>query len=370
MHTQIECLRTGSAGSGEGSWVLHDVGHRHVLASHSSPSLTPTAHVIQVPDVSASKDRVPQGSGVTAERSWQLTGRECTGAKMVEGISWEVVQVQAPDDEGVGGLYDAILLDPPNAIQKGLEGGLAAEGEAEAAQRPKLPLIAYPHGGPHSNMGTEHYASVALLVLQGFSVLLVNFRGSTGYGQGPLESLFGNVGRKDVDDVKAAVAHVLATRAHLDAARVGACGGSHGGFLSLHLVGQYPELFRAAAVRNPVTNIATMYGATDIPDWCYTETGSTLAYAQPTAEQYARALRMSPMAYVSQIVAPVLLLVGGDDRRVPPFQSKEFFYALRERVGDQVEMLWYDKHTHGLQETPKGEGDGLTNICYFFKRHL
>ena len=54
-----------------------------------------------------------------------------------------------------------------------------------------------------------------------------------------------------------------------------------------------------------------------------------MAYAQPTAEQYAKALSMSPMAHVSKITAPVLLLVGGDDRRVPPFQSKEFYYALK-----------------------------------------
>ena len=56
-----------------------------------------------------------------------------------------------------------------------------------------------------------------------------------------------------------------------------------------------------------------------------------MAYAQPTAEQYAKALTMSPMAHVSKITAPVLLLVGGDDRRVPPFQSKEFYYALKVR---------------------------------------
>ena len=85
--------------------------------------------------------------------------------------------------------------------------------------------------------------------------------------------------------------------------------------------------------------------------------------------QYAQALDMSPMAHVSKITAPVLLLVGGDDRRVPPFQSKEFYYALKERNAS-VEMLWYDKHTHGLAETPKGEGDGLINIFYFFDRHL
>jgi acylaminoacyl-peptidase len=184
-----------------------------------------------------------------------------------------------------------------------------------------------------------------------------------------VESLFGKVGSQDVADMKTAVEEALKANEHLDPSRVGACGGSHGGFLSLHLVGQHGDVFKAAAVRNPVTNIATMYGATDIPDWCYTESGSAPTYAQPDAGQYSKALEMSPMAHVSKITSPVMLLVGGDDRRVPPFQSKEFYYALKER-GAQVEMLWYDKHTHGLAETPKGEGDGLVNICYFFQKHL
>jgi len=267
--------------------------------------------------------------------------------------------VQARDKkEGMEGLFDAILLEQTLAKQNALQEGGA-----------KVPIIVYPHGGPHSNMGQEHYAACATLVLEGYSVLLVNYRGSTGYGQTQVDSLFGKVGRQDVDDVMDALAQALKTGKHLDASRVGACGGSHGGFLSLHLAGQFPDIIKAAAVRNAVTNIATMYGATDIPDWCYTETGSAALYEQPEPAQYAKALQMSPMAHVSKIRAPILLLVGGADRRVPPFQSKEFYYALKERDA-KVEMLWYDKHTHGLAETPKGEGDGLMNICYFFEKNL
>lgn len=80
----------------------------------------------------------------------------------------------------------------------------------------------------------------------------------------PPHSLAGKVGTNDVEDL------YLATRAALelkdpttqqplaDAARVGIVGGSHGGFLGAHAIGAHPELFKAAALRNPVTNIASM----------------------------------------------------------------------------------------------------------------
>ena len=89
-----------------------------------------------------------------------------------------------------------------------------------------------------------------------------------GFGAGPLNSLPGKCGTQDVADVLAATMHVVAMDPPVvDADRLSVCGGSHGGFLSLHMVGQHGDVYKAAAVRNPVANMAHMASITDIPDW-------------------------------------------------------------------------------------------------------
>jgi len=160
----VERVRLGAPGLDQGSWVLLDVAGSHVMAAHSSPSQAPTAHVIQLPAAASAVG----GGLVLAEQHWELGGSHDQGAKLLKGIEWSVLSVQARDcPQGMPGAYDAILLQPA----------------AASKDKASTPLIAYPHGGPHSNMGTEHYAACALLVLQGYAVLLVNYRGSTGYGQ-------------------------------------------------------------------------------------------------------------------------------------------------------------------------------------------
>jgi acylaminoacyl-peptidase len=204
----------------------------------------------------------------------------------------------------------------------------------------------------------------------------VNFRGSLGFGETATAVLPGKAGTLDIEDVYVAAQAALTQYSTvLDSARVGIMGGSHGGFIASHSLGQYPAFYKTAVLRNPVTNIASMLSTTDIPDWCITEacgleamTGWNGMMPIPSADLLARLLAASPIAHVSKVVAPVLFTLGMKDKRVPASQGIEFNYALRAR-GIPTRVLAYPEDVHALDRVAT-EGDAWTNIILWLATHL
>jgi acylaminoacyl-peptidase len=279
-------------------------------------------------------------------------------AALLEGTRCEVMtvdyDVEKLAENGVQPSYEAIVLHAPPSV-------------AEPGVLP--PLTVMVHGGPHSAFSTAFSASALLCSLSGSCVVLVNYRGSLGFGRAPLESLLGKCGRQDVGDVNAAVDAVLA-KGWADPTRVAVVGGSHGGFLGAHLVAQHPDRYKAAAIRNPVTDIASMVHRTDIPDWCFVEMGMEYdfdSYRAPTCDELVRMREASPMHIASNIRAAVLLLIGESDLRVPPSCGHDFYHVLRAN-GSPVRMLSYPKDTHAIS-VPSSEADAWINTVEWIKRY-
>lgn len=289
--------------------------------------------------------------------------------KAIGDLRWRVLSVPvlgagagAPQQQA----FEAILIMPP-----GGKGG--PKGEENG--RSSFPLVVVPHGGPHGVMPTVFVPAYAFLsATQGLAVLHVNFRGSTGFGMTGLESLPGNIGTRDVADVLAATKAALALEPDaLDPTRVGVVGGSHGGFLGAHLTAQHPDVFKAAALRNPVTNIASMVTVSDIPDWCYVEALGLgrydwTAFRPPTADELQAMWKASPVAHINRVVAPTLVALGAKDRRVPQSQGLEWFHALKSR-GVEAKLLVYPEDVHAIDK-PASEADQWLNIAGWLREHL
>ena len=238
--------------------------------------------------------------------------------------------------------------------------------EPVSADRP--PLVVNVHGGPHSSSVTDFQPYMAGLCMCGYAVLMVNYRGSLGFGQDSIDSLLGNIGRQDVDDVQDVVKQIVESGA-VDKDKVVIMGGSHGGLITVHAIGQFPDFYRAAVACNPAINIASMVGCTDIPDWSFTETGLDFDPAVvPTSEMYGKMLERSPLANADRIKTPLMLMIGGKDLRVPTSQGLELKRALEAR-GAPLRVLWYPDCNHPLSEV-KSEADGFINIIKWFDEYI
>ncbi|KAG8829241.1 hypothetical protein FRC17_006913 [Serendipita sp. 399] len=215
------------------------------------------------------------------------------------------------------------------------------------------PLITMPHGGPHTVTPLSFSAPLVALVLCGYNVSLPNYTGSLGYGQRWVEALLGKIGSLDVEDVMASAKELVKRGMAKEGPGMQLyMGGSHGGFLGAHVVGQYPSFFSAAVLRNPVINIASMISTTDIPDWTDVECGRQYdPGALLTPESYSNLYALSPVQYVDKVQTPVLLNIGDVDQRVPPSQGKEYYHLLKARgMGDKAEMLWFPENSHALDK--------------------
>ncbi|KAM3708097.1 hypothetical protein ACJW31_02G073000 [Castanea mollissima] len=232
------------------------------------------------------------------------------------------------------------------------------------------PLIVILHGGPHSVSLTSFSKSSAFFSSIGFSLLIVNYRGSLGFGEEALQSLPGKVGQQDVNDVLTAIDHVI-DKGLASPSKITVLGGSHGGFLTTHLIGQAPDKFVAAAVRNPVCNLALMVGTTDIPDWCYVEAcgskGKDIFSEAPSADYLTLLHSKSPISHLSKVKTPTLFLLGAQDLRVPVSNGLQYARALREK-GGEVKVIVFPNDVHEIGR-PQSDFESFLNIGVWFRKY-
>ncbi len=201
------------------------------------------------------------------------------------------------------------------------------------------PFLMIVHGGPTAGDTQSLYMTVLFYTSRGYTVGLLNYRGSTGYGRDYMQSLKGNWGVYDTEDAAAFIEY-LVRRGLIDPKRVIISGASAGGFVALNMAADRPDL---------VAGVVSVAGVTDLrllTKWTHKlEDTYTAQMAGPESGWAKR----SPMQKIAQICCPVMIFQGGRDRVVPPAQAVKMVRILREQKR-QVAFRLYKDGLHGWTE--------------------
>ncbi len=207
----------------------------------------------------------------------------------------------------------------------------------------RYPLLLEIHGGPQAMYNVQFSPQFQNFAANGYVVLYVNPRGSTGYGSAFGDAILKHYPGPDYDDLMAGVDAVL-KQGIIDDSRMYVSGCSGGGVLSSWVI-SHTNRFAAAAVRCPVIDWISMAGETDVPFFTYR------FFKKPFWEDPTDWLEQSSLMHVGNVKTPTLIMTGELDRRTPIPQSEEFYQALKYR-GVPAALLRFDQEYHGTGSKP------------------
>lgn len=228
-----------------------------------------------------------------------------------------------------------------------------------------LPVVINPHGGPWARDNWGFNPEVQFLANNGYAVLQMNFRGSTGFGKAFWESSFKQWGKAMQDDISDGVQWLI-DEGIADPDRIAIYGGSYGGYATLAGLCFSPELYAAGVDYVGVSNMFT-FMKTIPPYWkpmldmLYEMVGNPKTDSLLLAE-------VSPVYHVDKIKAPLFVAQGANDPRVNINESDQIVNALKER-GIEVEYMVKDNEGHGFGNE-ENRFDFYRAMIVFLDKHL
>jgi dipeptidyl aminopeptidase/acylaminoacyl peptidase len=222
--------------------------------------------------------------------------------------------------------------------------------------------IVYIHGGPASQTVNSFNRFIQFAANQGYMVLAPNYRGSTGYGKEFRQANLFDRGGGDLQDVLAGVDWIKQT-GHLDPKKIAVMGGSYGGYLSMMSVTKAPELWAAGV---PIVPFVNWFTEIDNEDPVLQQ--SDLAAMGDPQKNKALYEDRSPINFIDQIKAPLLLLAGGHDPRCPKSETEQVVDAIKKR-GGTVEYKIYENEGHGFARV-ENQIDAYKRVADFLLAHV
>ncbi|WP_445428246.1 alpha/beta hydrolase family protein [Alishewanella sp. HL-SH05] len=227
-----------------------------------------------------------------------------------------------------------------------------------------LPLILLPHGGPH---GIRDYLEIdtdaKVLAQHGYAVLQPNFRGSGGFGRSFLQQGYLNWGTTMIDDMTDGVKHLI-DKGMVDANRVCVYGASYGGYASLMSVVREPDLYKCAVSFVGMSDLNLMYEHGDTTE----SKGGLNTLEMYIGRDKARLDAQSAIKNLDKLKAPIFIIHGTEDQRVPLIQAEVLRDELKKR-NHPYEWLVKEKEGHGFYK-PENNVERWQKMLAFFDKYI
>jgi dipeptidyl aminopeptidase/acylaminoacyl peptidase len=205
----------------------------------------------------------------------------------------------------------------------------------------KYPALLYAKGGPQGALGQgwSYRWNYQMMAAKGYIVVAPNRRGNSGFGSEWREQISGDYGGKNMQDYLDAI-DAMAKEPFVDETRLGAVGASYGGFSVFYLAGIHNGRFKALISHAGMYNFESWYGSTE-EYWFPNKDIEGPFWDKPQPKSYS----YSPHLMVDKWTAPILIIVGEHDYRIPYTQSLEAFNAAQIR-GIPSRLLFFHNETH------------------------
>jgi dipeptidyl aminopeptidase/acylaminoacyl peptidase len=233
-----------------------------------------------------------------------------------------------------------------------------------AAAATPCPVIVHFHGGPEAQTRPGFSPVWQLFIDAGFVVAEPNVRGSSGYGKAWLDADNGPKRLQVVTDIEDAALHIRRAWAKGGAApKVGVYGGSYGGYSVLYAMTRFAGAYDAGVSNVGIANLLTFLENT-AP---YRRALRITEYGDPVKDREAL-IQLSPTTHVAQLKAPLLIVQGANDPRVPVGESLLMHEAAASR-GVPVELMIFADEGHGASSRGN-QALQFGHTLRFFQQHL
>ena len=222
--------------------------------------------------------------------------------------------------------------------------------------------IVYIHGGPKSQSVDSFNRFIQHVVNQGYMVIAPNYRGSTGYGKAFEDANLFDMGGGDLQDVLAA-ADFLKETGYPDPKKIIAMGGSYGGYMTMMAVTKAPDVWAAGV---PIVSFVNWFTEIEHEDPVLQQSDrATMGDPEKNPDLFRD---RSPIFFIDNVKAPLLLLAGGHDPRCPKEETLQVVEKIKAR-GGVADYKIYDNEGHGFSKV-ENQIDAYQRVTNFLKAHV